>query len=50
MRYRAELHGNPALEQLRAIAAERPITLVYAAHDPRRNHALLLKDVLEHGL
>ena len=27
-------------------AAQQRVTLLYAAHDPRRNHAVILRDVL----
>jgi uncharacterized protein YeaO (DUF488 family) len=27
-------------------AAQQRVTLLYAAHDPRRNHAVVLRDVL----
>lgn len=46
--YRAELAHNPALGELREIVAKHPVvTLVYAAHDPEVNHAVILRDVLE---
>ena len=35
-----------ALEALRQRAAQQRVTLLYAAHDPRRNHAVVLRDVL----
>jgi len=42
-RYRAELEaGSPALEQLLELAAQPPVTLVYAAHDETHNHARVL--------
>ncbi|MFD0996489.1 uncharacterized protein YeaO (DUF488 family) [Pseudoclavibacter chungangensis] len=49
-RYRAELATNPALDELLAVVREHPVvTLVYAAHDPHVNHAVVLRDVvLEH--
>ncbi|GAA2245143.1 DUF488 domain-containing protein [Rarobacter faecitabidus] len=45
-RYRAELdHGD--LSALRdAIASHETATLLYAAHDPHVNHALILRDYL----
>ncbi len=45
--YRAELHAQgPALQALRQRAAQQRVTLLYAAHDMRRNHAVVLRDVL----
>jgi uncharacterized protein YeaO (DUF488 family) len=42
-RYRAELRQlAPALAALRRRAAQGRVTLLYAARDPRRNHAQLL--------
>ncbi|WP_424937125.1 MULTISPECIES: DUF488 domain-containing protein [Bacteria] len=47
--YRAELAG-PSASALRALSAElrdRPVvTLVYAAHDPEHNHAVVLAAAL----
>jgi len=50
-RYRAELDENPAVDQLRHVLQEHDrVTLVYAAHDPRVNHAAVLRDyLLRHG-
>jgi len=46
-RYREELDGSTALAVLRAVSATKPhVTLLYAAHDPQVNHALVLRDVL----
>jgi len=46
-RYRAELRAQaPALQALRQRAVQRRVTLLYAAHDARRNHAVLLRNVL----
>jgi len=46
--YRAELATNPAVETLGDLAAEHPrVTLLYAAHDPERNHVVILRDVLK---
>lgn len=46
-RYRAELRAQaPMLEALRQRARQQRLTLLYAARDPRRNHALVLRDVL----
>ena len=46
-RYRAELEGNPAVGALLDIARTGPITLLYAAHDPAVNHAVVLRAYLE---
>lgn len=50
-RYRAELNGNPAVDQLRESLLQHPrVTLVYAARDPHVNHAAVLRDYLQpHG-
>ncbi len=45
-RYRAELRQNPALEELRAMAQQGMVTLLYAAKDQPHNHALVLQDML----
>ena len=46
-RYRAELRARAAaLQALRQRAALQRVTLLYAAHDARRNHAVVLRDVL----
>ncbi len=46
-RYADELARRPdALEQLRALARRRRLTLLYAAKDPAHNHALALKAML----
>jgi uncharacterized protein YeaO (DUF488 family) len=46
-RYRAELRAQAgALQSLRQRAAQQRVTLLYAARDPLRNHALVLRDVL----
>ena len=44
-RYRAELKGNPALAELRAVKGK--VTLVYGARDPEINHAAVLAKVLK---
>ncbi|HKB22958.1 MAG TPA: DUF488 domain-containing protein [Methyloceanibacter sp.] len=49
-RYLKELRGHPdALERLRALARQGPITLVFAAHDEAHNDAVVLRDVLVKG-
>ncbi|MBN9030813.1 MAG: hypothetical protein BGO05_00185 [Rhizobiales bacterium 63-7] len=45
-RYRAELRQNPALEELKAMAQQGMVTLLYAAKDQTHNHALVLQDML----
>ncbi|MCO5293761.1 MAG: DUF488 domain-containing protein [Homoserinimonas sp.] len=46
-KYRAELAGNPAFEELRVLAAQQPrVTLVYSAHDETMNQAVVLQDLL----
>lgn len=46
-RYRTELRAQRrTLAELRTRAAHQRVTLLYAAHDPRINHAAVLRDVL----
>jgi len=46
-RYSAELHQNTDLQsQLRSLARQGPITLVYSAHDEVHNDAIVLRDVI----
>jgi uncharacterized protein YeaO (DUF488 family) len=46
-RYRTELKRQPeALAQLRKLARQRRVTLVFGARDERRNQAVVLKEVL----
>jgi uncharacterized protein YeaO (DUF488 family) len=45
-RYMAELKDNPALDELRAIAAKGKTTLVYGARDEVHNQAIVLAEVL----
>ncbi|MFP4252487.1 MAG: DUF488 domain-containing protein [Guyparkeria sp.] len=45
-RYRRELDGNEEADRLAEIAAERPVTLLYAAKDREHNHALVLANYL----
>jgi uncharacterized protein YeaO (DUF488 family) len=46
-RYAAELRGHRGeLAELRALARQGPITLVFAAHDEARNNAVVLRVVL----
>jgi len=44
--YVAELHGNEALAELRALARKRKVTLLYAAKDDAHNNAVVLRDLL----
>jgi uncharacterized protein YeaO (DUF488 family) len=47
-RYRAELRAQAAaLQALRQRAAQQRVTLLYAARDAERNHALVLRDLLK---
>ena len=46
-RYSAELRQNAELlSQLRSLARQGPITLVYSAHDEIHNDAIVLRDVI----
>jgi uncharacterized protein YeaO (DUF488 family) len=45
-RYTGELKGNPAVAELRKLGKSKRVTLLYAAHDPRVNHALVLQAAL----
>jgi uncharacterized protein YeaO (DUF488 family) len=46
-RYAAEIRRKPdELEQLRSLAREGPITLVYSAHDELHNDAVVLRGLL----
>ena len=45
-RYTSELRKNPAVAELRKLGKGKPVTLLYAAHDPKVNHALVLKSAL----
>ena len=46
-KYKAELRGNAALGKLRQLGKSKRVTLLYAAHDPEINHAVVLKSVLQ---
>ncbi len=48
-KYRAELKGNPALSELKALSRQGNITLVYAAKDELHNDAVVLRQVLGRG-
>jgi uncharacterized protein YeaO (DUF488 family) len=45
-RYRKELAGAAALDTLRRLGKDDKVTLLYAAHDPKVNHATVLLSVL----
>ncbi len=49
-RYRAELKGNPALAELKALARKGTLTLVYATREEARNEAVVLKQILDRSL
>ena len=46
-KYCAELKGNPGLAEIRALACEGKVTLIYGAKDEEHNQARVLKEVLE---
>lgn len=48
-RYRAELKGNAALKELRALVKSKRVTLVYGAHDEAHNQAVVLAALLRRG-
>lgn len=51
-RYEAELSSGPAqqaLAQLRELAEQGPLTLLFAAHDAEHNNAVVLHDLLTQG-
>jgi uncharacterized protein YeaO (DUF488 family) len=45
-RYRAELKGSPALAELRKLARQGHVTLVYGAKDEEHNDAVVLAKLL----
>lgn len=45
-RYTTQLRKNPALPELRKLGKGQLVTLLYAAHDPRINHAVVLLSAL----
>ena len=49
-KYVAELKDNPALSELKALAHEGAVTLVYGAKDEQHNDAVVLKQVLDSGV
>ncbi len=44
--YTAELKANPALPELRKLGKGQRVTLLYGAHDPQINHAVVLLSAL----
>jgi uncharacterized protein YeaO (DUF488 family) len=46
-KYKAELTKNPALPKLRELGQGKLVTLLYGAHDPEVNHAVVLQSVLQ---
>ena len=46
-RYRAELKGSAALAELKALARQGDITLIYGAKDQLNNEAVVLKQILD---
>ena len=42
-KYRAELDTSPAGADLKTLIARRHVTLLYGAHDPAVNHAVVLQ-------
>ena len=46
-RYRAELKGNAAFAELKALARDGDLTLVYSAKDETHNQAVVLKQLIE---
>ena len=48
-RYREELEGNAAVEELRGLMeGAEVVTLLYGVKDEEENHALVLRDFLAH--
>jgi uncharacterized protein YeaO (DUF488 family) len=45
-RYKRELTRNPAVDELRKLARRKRVTLLYGAHDPNVNHALVLQSIV----
>lgn len=46
-KYRTELNDNPLVASLRKRGADGMVTLLYSAHDPELNQAVVLRGVLE---
>jgi uncharacterized protein YeaO (DUF488 family) len=47
LRYRLELKSNPSLAEFQKLAKPGRATLLYAAHDPKVNHAVVLADYIQ---
>lgn len=48
--YQEELsHQTQRLEQIKELSKKQPVTLLYAAKDPKINHAIILKEVLDNS-
>lgn len=47
-KYKAELKGNPALAELKALAKKEAVTLLFAAKDEEHNNAVALRQILTH--
>jgi len=45
-RYKRELTRNPEVDELRKLAHRNTVTLLYGAHDPHVNHALVLQSIV----
>lgn len=45
-RYQTELETSSELAELRKMGRTRRVTLLYAAHDPKVNHAIVLRKYL----
>ncbi len=48
--YKKELHNEEAQKEIKLLAKlsqKRNVTLLYAAHDDKINHAIILKEVIE---
>lgn len=46
--YQEELtHQTELLEKIKEFSKKQPVTLLYAAKDPKINHAIVLKEVLD---
>jgi uncharacterized protein YeaO (DUF488 family) len=43
-RYRLELKANPSLAEFRKLTRSSKVTLLYAAHDEKVNHAVVLAE------
>lgn len=45
-RFRAELKGNPALDELKKLVRDEAVTMVYSAGDQLHNNAVVLQQIL----